>query len=66
MWAAYNVLAVEMESSALYTLASKFDVQALTILTVSDSLVTREETTSEEREKTFTQMMELALDTIIG
>lgn len=65
MWAAFNVLAVEMESSALYTLAAKYGVSALTILTVSDSLVTREETTSEEREKTFTQMMELALDTII-
>lgn len=65
MWAAFNVLAVEMESSALYTLAAKYGVQALTILTVSDSLVTWEETTSEEREKTFTQMMELALETII-
>lgn len=65
MWAAFNVLAVEMESSALYTLAAKYGVQALTVLTVSDSLVTWEETTSEEREKTFTQMMELALDTII-
>ncbi len=65
MWAAFNVLAVEMESSALYTLAAKYNVSALTILTVSDSLVTWEETSSEEREKTFTQMMELALESII-
>lgn len=65
MWASFNVLAVEMESSALYTLAAKYGVSALTILTVSDSLVTWEETSSEEREKTFTQMMELALDVII-
>ncbi|MGL1892141.1 MAG: purine-nucleoside phosphorylase [Spirochaetaceae bacterium] len=65
MWANFNVLAVEMESSALYTLAAKYNVSALTILTVSDSLVTWEETSSEEREKTFTQMMELALETII-
>lgn len=65
MWAAFNVLAVEMESSALYTLAAKYGVSALSILTVSDSLITWEETSSEEREKTFTQMMELALDTII-
>ncbi|MBN2618581.1 MAG: purine-nucleoside phosphorylase [Spirochaetales bacterium] len=66
MWADFNVLAVEMESSALYTLAAKYGVSALTILTVSDSLVTWEETSSEEREKTFTQMMELALNTIIS
>lgn len=65
MWAKFGVLAVEMECSALYTLAAKYGVSALTILTVSDSLVTWEETTSEEREKTFTQMMELALEVII-
>lgn len=65
MWADFNVIAVEMETSALYTLAAKYGVKALSILTVSDSLVTWEETTSEEREKTFIQMMELALDTIL-
>ncbi len=62
LWAKFGVLAVEMETTALYTLAAKYGVNALTILTVSDSLVTREETTSEEREKTFTQMMEIALE----
>jgi purine-nucleoside phosphorylase len=61
-WANYGVLAVEMETAALYTLAAKFKVNALSILTVSDSLVTREETTSEERQKTFTQMVEVALE----
>lgn len=66
IWAAFNVIAVEMETSALYTLAAKYGVKALSILTVSDSLVTWEETSSEEREKTFLQMMELALDTIIS
>lgn len=66
LWASYGVMAVEMEASALYTLAAKFGVKALCLLTVSDSLVTREETSSEEREKTFTTMMELALDTIIA
>ena len=65
-WAKYGVLAVEMEAAALYTLAARFGVKALCLLTVSDSLVSREETTSEEREKTFTQMMELALETAIG
>ena len=65
-WAKYGVLAVEMEAAALYTLAARFGVKALCLLTVSDNLVTKEETTSEEREKTFTQMMELALETVTG
>jgi purine-nucleoside phosphorylase len=51
-----------METAALYTLAAKFKVNALSILTVSDSLVTKEETTSEERQKTFNQMVEIALE----
>ena len=58
----YGVLAIEMEASALYTLAAKFGVQALTILTISDHLLTHEATTSEEREKTFSEMVELALE----
>ncbi len=61
-WAAFGVLAVEMETTALYTLAAKYNVNALTILTVSDSLVSGELTTSEERQKTFTDMMEIALE----
>jgi purine-nucleoside phosphorylase len=65
-WARYGVLAVEMETAALYTIAARFGVKALCLLTVSDSLITREETTSAEREKTFTKMMQLALDTAIG
>ncbi|MEA2022570.1 MAG: purine-nucleoside phosphorylase [Candidatus Caldatribacteriota bacterium] len=63
-WANYGLLAVEMETAALYTLASKFKVKALSILTVSDSLVTHEETSSEERQKTFNQMVEVALDLV--
>ena len=61
-WAKFGVLAVEMETSGLYTLAAKYNVNALTLLTVSDSLVTREETTAEERQLTFTKMMEIALE----
>ena len=61
----YGVLGVEMETTALYTLAAKYGVNALTILTVSDHLLTGEETTSEERQKTFNDMMEVALDTAI-
>ncbi len=62
LWAKYGVLAVEMETTGLYTLAAKYGVNALTILTVSDSLVTGQATTSEEREKTFKDMIEIALD----
>jgi purine-nucleoside phosphorylase len=62
LWAKYGVLAVEMETTALYTIAARFNARALTILTVSDSLVTHEATTSEEREKNFTKMAEIALE----
>ena len=64
-WAAFGVLAVEMETAALYTLASKYKAKALSILTISDSLVSPEITSSEEREKTFNEMIELALETAV-
>ncbi len=57
----YGVLAVEMEASALYTLAAKFGRRALAICTVSDHIVTGEETSSQEREQTFGTMVEVAL-----
>ncbi|GAB6984026.1 purine-nucleoside phosphorylase [Nocardioides pyridinolyticus] len=57
----YGVLAVEMETSALYTLAAKHDRRALAICTVSDHLVTGEETSAQEREQTFGAMVEIAL-----
>lgn len=63
-WAAFNVLAVEMEANGLYSLAAKFGVQALALLTVSDSLVTQEELSSEDRQKSFTEMMEIALEIV--
>lgn len=63
-WAKFGALAVEMETAALYTLAAKYNVDALSITTVSDSLVTHEATTSEERQTTFTKMMEVALELI--
>jgi purine-nucleoside phosphorylase len=62
----YGVLAIEMEASALYTLAAKFDRQALAICTVSDHIVTGEETTSQEREQTFGAMVEIALAAGLG
>ncbi|MFT6338277.1 MAG: purine-nucleoside phosphorylase [Halioglobus sp.] len=64
-WAAYGVLAVEMEAAGLYTIASKFGVQALTVLTISDSLVTGEKLSSDERESSFETMIDLALNVSI-
>ena len=62
VWADYGILAIEMESAALYTLAAKFKVNALSLLTVSDQLITGEASSSEAREKSFTQMIEIALE----
>lgn len=62
LMAKFGSLAVEMEAAALYTIAAQFGVDALSILTVSDSLVTGEVTTAEERQKTFTNMIEIALE----
>ena len=57
-----GVLAVEMESAALYSNAAYGGTRALTMLTISDSLVTGEATSAEERQTSFTDMMEVALD----
>lgn len=62
-WAKFGVLAVEMETAGLYTVAAKHGVKALTILTISDSLVAPDnDTTAEERQTTFKEMIEIALD----
>ena len=61
-WASMGCLGVEMESYALFATAAYLNKRALTLLTVSDSLVSNEETSPEEREKTFTAMMEIALE----
>lgn len=65
-WAKMGVVAVEMEAAALYMNAARAGKKALAICTVSDSLVSGEATTAEEREATFTGMIELALDLGIG
>ncbi|WP_294348782.1 purine-nucleoside phosphorylase [uncultured Clostridium sp.] len=62
MWVDYGCLAIEMETAELYTVAAKYGVEALSILTISDHMFKGEETTPEERETTFTQMMEIALE----
>ena len=58
-----GVMAVEMEAAALYMNAARCGKNALAICTISDHLLTGEATTAEERQNSFTQMMELALDT---
>ena len=62
LWATFGVLAVEMETNQLYTLAAKFGIEALAVLTVSDSLVTHEELSSQDRQTGFHEMVELALN----
>jgi purine-nucleoside phosphorylase len=63
-WAAHGALVCEMETSCLYTLAARFDVSALSVLTVSDSLVTGAAATAEQRERAFPRMAEIALAAI--
>jgi purine-nucleoside phosphorylase len=60
-FAAYQVLAVEMESAALFTLAAQHGVSALAILTVSDHLITQEALSAKEREQGFHDMAVLGL-----
>jgi purine-nucleoside phosphorylase len=62
----HGVLAVEMEASGLYTLAAAYGRKALAICTVSDHMVTGEETTALEREQTFGAMVEIALAAALG
>jgi purine-nucleoside phosphorylase len=64
--AEYGALAVEMEASALYTLAAKFGRRALAACTVSDHILTGEETTAREREQTFGDMVEIALEALLA
>lgn len=64
-WAKYGMLAVEMEAAALYTLAAKYNRKALAVLTVSDHILTGEATSAEERQTTFNEMIEVALDSTL-
>jgi len=63
-WSDFGILCVEMETAGLYTIAAKHQVNALSILTISDSLVTGDRTSAEEREKSFNAMIEMALNSI--
>ena len=64
-WAKMGVMAVEMESAALYMNAARLGKNALAICTVSDHILTGEATTAEERQTSFTDMMRLALETAV-
>ncbi|WP_318310034.1 purine-nucleoside phosphorylase [Flagellimonas crocea] len=61
LWAQYGVLCVEMETAGLYTIAAKYNIKALSILTISDSLVTQETLSAHARETTFKEMVKIAL-----
>lgn len=63
-WAKMGILAEEMETTSLYLNAASAGAKALTILTVSDHMITHEQTTQEERQTSFTKMMEIALDLV--
>ena len=65
-WAEYGVLGVEMEAAELYTLAAKYNRKALAILTVSDHIITGEQTSAEQRQVTFKDMIKIALETAIN
>lgn len=62
----HGVLAVEMEAAELYILAARYGIRALAVLTVSDSLVTGEALPSAERERSFGDMVEIALEAAFG
>ena len=64
--AEYGVLAVEMEASALYTLAARYRRRALAVCTVSDHIVTGEHTTAHDRQETFADMVGTALDAMLA
>lgn len=63
-WAKMGILSLEMEAHALYLTAARAGVKALAILTVSDSLITGEALSADEREQSFDQMVRLALSLV--
>ncbi|MGW4942272.1 purine-nucleoside phosphorylase [Actinoplanes sp. NPDC004185] len=62
----YGVLAVEMESAAIYTIAARYGAKALTILTVSDHIKRGDKMDSAQREQGFSDMVQIGLDTAIA
>ena len=64
-WKKMGVLAAEMEAAGLYTIAARTGKRALALCTISDHMLTGEETRPNERQTTFTQMIEVALETAV-
>ena len=62
IWEEHDILGVEMETQMLYTLAKRFNAQALSILTVSDNIRTGEAASTLDREQSFEDMMKIALE----
>lgn len=65
-WRKMGVLAVEMEAAALYMNAARYGKNALAICTISDEVLTGAETTADERQRSFTQMITIALETAVA
>jgi purine-nucleoside phosphorylase len=61
----YGILAVEMEAAGLYGVAAEYGKKALAVFTVSDHIKTGEQTSADERESTFKDMMELTLESVL-
>ncbi|MEC5319440.1 purine-nucleoside phosphorylase [Brenneria populi subsp. brevivirga] len=61
----YGILGVEMEAAGIYGVAAEFGAKALAICTVSDHIRTQEQTTAEERQTTFNEMIEIALESVL-
>ncbi len=64
LMARYHILGVEMESAGLYPLAAEHGAEALAVCTVSDDIRSGEKLSAEDRQSTFTEMIELALETV--
>ena len=62
VWERHGILGVEMESQILFTLAKRFNVKALSILTVSDNILTGAASSQKEREQSYNDMMRIALE----
>ena len=61
----YGILGVEMEAAGIYGVAAEYGAKALAICTVSDHIKNGEQTTAEERQNTFNDMMKIALDSVL-
>ncbi|GAB3656912.1 purine-nucleoside phosphorylase [Glycomyces tarimensis] len=64
--AGYGILAIEMEAAAIYTIAAKFKARALAVCTISDHILKGTALPAEERQESFSEMVEVALDAVVA